>query len=80
MKNTLHHLVSSVATGMFELNNLDLCVPSTVEEYFLIVDKMLNGSPNAKITEEERKELAENCNAFLERLGELYRVPVEVNA
>lgn len=76
----LYHLVSSVAIGMFELNNLDLCVPSTVEEYFLIVDKMLNGSPDAKTTEKEMKELAENCNAFLERLGDLYRVPVEVSA
>lgn len=65
----LHERLWGSLVGMFELNNLDLCVQSPVELFFLAVDEM-----------DEPQKSATNAvtRPFLDALDTLYDVSVEV--
>jgi hypothetical protein len=65
----LHERLWGSLVGMFELNNLDLCVQSPVELFFLAVDEM--DEPQKSATDAVTRPL-------LDALDTLYDVSVEV--
>ncbi|GLI60574.1 hypothetical protein VaNZ11_002733 [Volvox africanus] len=58
--------------GMFELNNMGLIVPSPVEDYFLEVDEMEEGT--------EKREVTQVTQPLLDALDAEYATPCEATA